>query len=169
MPRNETISEILEKRAREQGERPAYIFLSYGETGVAEERLTYAELDARARAVGASLQAAGAGGERVALLLPPGPDFIASFFGCLYAGAVAVPALPPRPRGADPRLQAICRDARPRVALTTADKLAALESAASEIPELAAALRMAPAMEGGTGWQRPDVGPEALAFLQYTS
>jgi len=169
MPRNETISEILEKRAREQGERPAYIFLSYGETGVAEEPLTYAELDSRARAIGASLQAAGAGGERVALLLPPGPDFIASFFGCLYAGAVAVPALPPRPRGADPRLQAICRDARPRVVLAAADKLTALEGAAAGIPELAAALRMAPATEGGTGWQRPDVGPEALAFLQYTS
>ncbi len=169
MPRNETIPEILETRATEQGERPAYVFLSYGETGVAEEPLTYAELDARARSIGASLQAAGAGGERVALLLPPGPDFIVSFFGCLYAGAVAVPALPPRPRGADPRLQAICRDARARVVLAAADKLTALESAAAGIPELAAALRMAPAPKGGTGWQRPDVGPEALAFLQYTS
>ncbi|HEX4959260.1 MAG TPA: amino acid adenylation domain-containing protein [Thermoanaerobaculia bacterium] len=172
MPRNETISEILEKRATEQGERPAYVFLSYSEAGVAEERLTYAELDERARAIGASLQAAGAGGERVVLLLSPGPDFVASFFGCLYAGAVAVPALPPRRRGADPRLSAICRDARPRVALTTAGQLPALESAAAEIPELAAALRMAPASQetpGAADWRRPDVRPESLAFLQYTS
>ncbi|HEV7506310.1 MAG TPA: amino acid adenylation domain-containing protein [Thermoanaerobaculia bacterium] len=169
MPQNEIISEILENRAAEQGERPAYVFLSYGETGVAEEPLTYAELDARARAIGASLQAAGADGERVALLLPPGPDFIASFFGCLYAGAVAVPALPPRPRGADPRLQAICRDARPRVVLAAADKLTALETAAAGIPELAAAHRMAPATERAADWRRPDVGPESLAFLQYTS
>jgi len=172
MSQNATISEILEKRATEEGERPAYAFLSYGETGVVEERLTYADLDARARAIGASLQAAGAGGERVALLFPPGPDFVVSFFGCLYAGAVAVPALPPRPRGADPRLGAICRDARPRVALTTAEKLPALERAAAEIPELAAALRMAPAPLGTPGaadWRRPDQGPEALAFLQYTS
>ena len=169
MSQNKTISGILENRARDQGDRPAYVFLSYGETGVVEERLTYAELDARARAIGASLQAAGAGGERVALLLPPGPDFIASFFGCLYAGAVAVPALPPRPRGADPRLRAICRDARPRVALTTAEKLPALESAAAEIPELAAAHRIAPVTEGRADWQRPDLGPEALAFLQYNS
>ncbi|MBW8873687.1 MAG: amino acid adenylation domain-containing protein [Acidobacteria bacterium] len=172
MSKNETISEILENRATEQGERPAYVFLSYGETGVVEERLTYAELDARARAIGASLQAAGAGGERVALLLPPGPDFIASFFGCLYAGAVAVPALPPRRRSVDPRLRAICRDARPRVALTTAGQLPALESAAAEIPELAAARRMAPApqeLTGAADWRRPDPRPEALAFLQYTS
>ncbi len=169
MSKNETISEILENRATEQGERPAYVFLSYGETGVVEERLTYGELDARARAIGASLQATGAGGERVALLLPPGPDFIASFFGCLYAGAVAVPALPPRRRGIDPRLRAICRDARPRVALTTAGQLLALESAAAEIPELSAARRMAPATEGAADWRRPDTSPEALAFLQYTS
>lgn len=164
-----TISEILERRATEQGERPAYVFLSYGEEGVAEERLTYAELDARARSIGASLSEAGAGGERVVLLFPPGPDFVASFFGCLYAGAVAVPALPPRRRGADPRLSAICRDARPRVALTSAGQLPVLEGAASQIPELAAALRMAPAMEGATDWRRPEVPPEALAFLQYTS
>ncbi|HKH48755.1 MAG TPA: amino acid adenylation domain-containing protein, partial [Thermoanaerobaculia bacterium] len=62
-----------------------------------------------------------------------------------------------------------CRDARPRVALTTAGLLPTLESAAAEIPELAAAHRMAPATEGAAGWRRPELGPEALAFLQYTS
>src|SRR4029077_2388163 len=162
MSQNETILEISENRAREQGERPAYVFLSYAETGVVEERLTYVELDTRARAIGASLQAAGAGGgERGALLLPPGPDFIASFFGCLYAGAVAVPALPPRPRGGDPRLRAICRDARPRGVLASPDQLPGPESAAAEIPELSAARRMAPATEGAADWRRPDVGSEA--------
>src|SRR4051794_41867044 len=114
MSKTTTISEILRSRAAEQGERPAYVFLSYGETGVAEERLTVSELDTRARAIAASLQSAGAGGERVALLLPPGPDFVVSFFGCLYAGAVAVPALPPRRRGGDPRLAAICPGCPPR-------------------------------------------------------
>src|SRR3954449_12476909 len=169
MSKTTTISEILRSRAAEQGERPAYVFLSYGETGVAEERLTGSELDPRARAIAASLQSAGAAGERVALLLPPGPDFVASFFGCLYAGAVAVPALPPRRRGGDPRLSAICRDCRPRVALAAADQLAVLERAAAEIPELAAAIRMAPATEGAEGWRRPELGPEAVAFLQDTS
>ncbi len=169
MSRTTTLCEILESRAAEPGERPAYVFLAYGEAGVAEERLTFADLDARGRAIGASLQAAGAGGERVVLLLPPGPEFVVSFFGCLYAGAVAVPALPPRRRGADPRLAAICRDARPRVALTTDAQLPALESAAAQIPELAAALRMAPAVDGGEDWRRPDLGPDSLAFLQYTS
>ena len=53
-------------------------------------------------------QAAGAAGERALLLYPPGLDFIAAFFGCLYAGVVAVPAYPPRlERGRMPRLRAI--------------------------------------------------------------
>ena len=63
MSKKTTISEILRSRAAERGERPAYVFLSYGETGVAEERLTVSELDTRARAIAASLQSAGAGGE----------------------------------------------------------------------------------------------------------
>jgi amino acid adenylation domain-containing protein/non-ribosomal peptide synthase protein (TIGR01720 family) len=166
--KTETISALLESRTATQGDDPAYIFLSYSETGIREERLTYAELDRRARAIGASLQEVGAGGERVVLLLPPGPEFVAAFFGCLYAGAVAVPALPPRRRG-DERLRAICRDSCPRVALATAGHLQGLESAAAEIPELAAAHRMSPAREGGADWQRPELGPDALAFLQYTS
>ena len=60
-------------------------------------------------------------GERALLLYPPGLEFVAAFFGCLYAGVVAVPAYPPRPRPARmPRLRAIARDARPRLVLTTA-------------------------------------------------
>ena len=167
-----TVSELLENRAAADGQRAAYVFLSYTDSGLVEEPLSYTTLDARARAIGAALQAAGAAGERVLLLFPPGPDFVASFFGCLYAGAVAVPSLPPRRRGADPRLQAICRDARPRVALASESHLAALESAAAEIPELAAAVRMAPpalGIAGAADWRRPVLGPDSLAFLQYTS
>ncbi|HJX27017.1 MAG TPA: AMP-binding protein, partial [Thermoanaerobaculia bacterium] len=161
-----TIPQTLSTRAAIEGDRLAYAFLAQGEI---EARLTYAELDARARALGGALQEAGAAGERVALLFPPGLDFIVAFFGCLYAGAVAVPALPPRRRGGDPRLQAIFRDARPRVALTSADRLESLESAAAGIPELRAALWMTPPAEGAADWREPEPDPEALAFLQYTS
>jgi long-subunit acyl-CoA synthetase (AMP-forming) len=55
------------------------------------------------------------------------------------------------------------------VALTGSSLLPALETAAAEIPELAAAHRMAPVTEGAADWRRPDLGAEALAFLQYTS
>ena len=56
------------------------------------ETLTYAGLETKARAVAATLTARGLAGERVLLLHPPGLEYIASFVGCLFARAVAVPA-----------------------------------------------------------------------------
>src|SRR5205807_1551124 len=93
-----------------------YTFLVDGEGE--EVFLSYGELDRRARAIAARLQAAGAAGERVLLLYPPGLDYIAAFFGCLYAGAVAVPAYPPRLNRNLSRLQAVVADARAKFALT---------------------------------------------------
>ena len=60
-------------------------------------------------------------GERALLLYPPGLDFVVGFFGCLYAGVVAVPAYPPRRNRNMHRIQAIAEDATARVALTIAD------------------------------------------------
>src|SRR5436305_10034692 len=79
----------------------AFTFL--GDGGEQTATLTYAELDGRARTIGALLQLV-ADGERVLLLLPPGLDLVAAFFGCLYAGAVAVPVFPPRSSRMLPRL-----------------------------------------------------------------
>jgi hypothetical protein len=42
-----------------------------------------------------SLAASAAPGERALLLHPQGHEFLVGFFGCLYAGIVAVPVFPP--------------------------------------------------------------------------
>ena len=88
-----TLASVLRSRAAEQGERTAFVFLADGEAE--GERLTYAGLDARARAIAAALRESLAPGDRALLLYPPGLEFIAAFFGCLYAGVIAVPAYPP--------------------------------------------------------------------------
>src|SRR5690349_17515686 len=119
-----TLVDLLRWRALHQSDRRAYTFLIDGETD--EVALTYWELDRQARAIGAMLQRVAAPGERALLLYPPGPEYIAAFFGCLYAGVIAVPAYPPNPARLDrtlPRLRAIASDARPRVALTTSSIL----------------------------------------------
>ena len=86
----------------------AFTFLADGESEGG--RLTYGELDRRAAAIAAALAASVAPGERALLLYPPGLDFIVAFFGCLYAGVVAVPAYPPRPNDrSQSRLRAIAR------------------------------------------------------------
>ncbi|HEX4959209.1 MAG TPA: amino acid adenylation domain-containing protein, partial [Thermoanaerobaculia bacterium] len=160
---------MLRARAEERAGQVAFTFLADGEGEAA--RLTYEGLDAQARAVATVLRETVRPGERALLLYPPGLDFIAAFFGCLYAGVVAVPAYPPRPHDrSQTRLRAIARDAEPRVALTTRPVLAAVAALLGVAPELAALRWIAtdglPA-DGEGDFSEPD--PHALAFLQYTS
>jgi O-succinylbenzoic acid--CoA ligase len=57
-----------------------------------ERALTYTQLSDAAIEAAAALQAQGVrGGERVALALPPGEDFVIALHGCMLAGAAAVP------------------------------------------------------------------------------
>ena len=57
-----------------------------------ERSLTYAELSEAAIAAAGGLDALGIReGERVALALPPGEEFVIALHGCLLAGIVAVP------------------------------------------------------------------------------
>src|SRR5215470_7543250 len=90
-----TLVELLRWRALRQPDQIGYKYLVDG--GPAEVELTYGELDKRARAISAMLKTAMAAGSRVLLLYPPGLDYIAAFFGCLYAEMIAVPAYPPDP------------------------------------------------------------------------
>jgi 8-amino-7-oxononanoate synthase/acyl carrier protein len=162
--------ELLRHRARHQGDSRGYLFLVDGESEEAE--LTYAELDRQARAIAAWLQSHGLEGERALLLFPAGFEFIAAFFGCLYAGVVAVPAYPPRMNRSLDRIHAIANDARAQVALTTAAVLERIQPLLKETPELERLTWLAtdappPGIENR--WQDPSAEGDTLAFLQYTS
>src|SRR5206468_155512 len=129
-------------RARLTPEARAYTFLLDGEA--AETHVSYGELDRQARAIAARLAmdsggAAEAAGERALLLYPAGLEYIAAFFGCLYAGVAAVPAYPPRANRRDERLLAILADARPRWILTAAAALPATRRALAALAEPGAA------------------------------
>src|SRR4030095_2736905 len=89
-----TFVHVLRSRALHQPERTSFTFLS--DRGSEEATLSYAELDRKARLIAANLQVLKASGERALLLFPPGLDYVCAFFGCMYAGVVAVPAYPPR-------------------------------------------------------------------------
>jgi long-chain acyl-CoA synthetase len=57
--------------------------------------VTYADLERRAAAAAGTLRARGVGaGDRVAVLLPNGVDFVAAYFGALRLGAIVVPLNP---------------------------------------------------------------------------
>jgi acyl-CoA synthetase (AMP-forming)/AMP-acid ligase II/acyl carrier protein len=115
-------------------------------------------------------------GERVILLFPPGLDFIAGLFGCLFAGAVAVPAYPPRPRGRQHALAAIVADARPALLLTVSSIASRAAALAEGEPALAGLRWLAvdePAADDEESWaprwSHPGADAGSLAFLQYTS
>ena len=145
--------EILARRASETPDLPVFTFLPDGETegGV----LTFQELHDRARAMASRL---GPPGGAALLVFDPGLDFITAFFGCLLAGVVAVPAPRPDPRRPErtlPRLRAIIADSKPGIVLATEDPQLGIPWAGER-----------PAVKG---WAAPEIDPDALAHLQYTS
>jgi len=162
--------DLLRHRAVHQGADRAFTYLVDGETE--EITLSYAELDRKAQAIGAWLQAQHLEGERALLLYPAGLDFIAAFFGCLYAGVVAVPAYPPRRNRSLARIQSIADDAEAKVALTTAQVRERVQLVLDQTPDLKKLAWLATdevSDEMSENWRTPDVHGDTMAFLQYTS
>ena len=165
-----TLAEVLRLRADLEPGRRAYVFLQDGEAEAG--LLTFGELDRQARAVAAALGRSCAPGDRALLLFQPGLEFVAAFFGCLYAGVAAVPAYPPRSPRMLPRLRGMLDDARPAVVLTTSQALPRLRAWFDADPGIAPSPWLAiDALEPGQAerWTDPGVAPDDLAFLQYTS
>jgi len=168
-----TIIDLLRERAASRPDVEAYRFLRDGE-GNPEIR-TWADVDRRARAIGNALRERGAAGSNVLMLYPPGMDFVDGYFGCLYAGAVPVPAYPPEPARLQrtlPRVQAIVADAGAKFALSTKPLLALAEMVFAFAPDLKALSWLATdtvGLDAGDSWTRPDVTVDSLAMLQYTS
>ena len=136
-----TLIDVLRARASEAPAQTAFTFLNDNELA-----WSYGELDRRSRAVAAHLQSSLEPGERVVLSYPPGLDFIAAFFGCLYAGMIAVPMPASHPRRSAERMAAVAADCRPALVLDPRVQIA----------DEAGEWESAPAADG-------------IAFLQYTS
>ena len=163
-----SLVDVLRHRARQQSDQRAYAFLQNAETE--HGALTFGSLDEHARAIAAELHRLGAAGERAFLLYPPGLEFIKAFFGCLYAGVVAIPV--PVVKRSLPRLQAVARDARASLLLTDSRTRPQLDEAGSELPEFRAMRWIATdevGAEASRGWQPTPVASDSLAYLQYTS
>jgi acyl-CoA synthetase (AMP-forming)/AMP-acid ligase II/acyl carrier protein len=165
-----TVIDLLRHRASHQPEQTGYTFLVDGETQTAS--LTYQTLDLQARSIAAHLQSLKAQGERALLLYPSGLEFIAAFFGCLYAGVTAVPAYPPQQNQTRHRLQSIVADAQATFALTTSALLADSQIQFADAPHLPDLhwittdnLQDSAALD----WAMPSLGEGEIALLQYTS
>jgi acyl transferase domain-containing protein/acyl-CoA synthetase (AMP-forming)/AMP-acid ligase II/pimeloyl-ACP methyl ester carboxylesterase len=162
-----TFVDLLRDRAQTHPDRTAFIYLQEGEAET--QRLTYAALDQQAQRIAAHLQERAAVGERVLLLYSPGLDFITAYFGCLYAGAIAVPAYPPRLNASLGRLQAIVEDSAAKLALTQSNLLNTVEGRLVTTAEATALDCLATDQLEPLIWQPYTPQSTDLAFLQYTS
>ncbi len=162
---------LLRARAVTHASQRLHTFLSEGETEA--DHLTYETLDHSARVIATDLQRMVGEGQRALLLYPPGLDFICAFFGCLYAGIVAIPApLPHRARlqRSLPRLQCLIDDSGTSLVLTDSAHLAELEALGSLSGLSIMAMDGSPQHEHEVGvWQEPCINDDTLAYLQYTS
>ena len=164
-----TVVSLLSMRAEQQPETIAYSFIS----DEGERSITYAELDRRAKAIGCVLAGRRLTGEPVLLLYPPGIDYLAAFFGCLYAGVIAVPAYPPaqaRLENSQCWLAAIARDAMPAAALMptlAGSPLTALSTAVPDLSQLR--VIVTDDLPEAPQWRPVAAVPESVALLQYTA
>jgi amino acid adenylation domain-containing protein/non-ribosomal peptide synthase protein (TIGR01720 family) len=166
-----SLAHALMRHADLRADEPALRFLDgHSADGVV---LTYGQLDARSRVIAAALMERAEAGDRALLLLPSGPDYVAAFFACLYAGVVAVPAYPPesmRPQHLE-RLLSIIEDAEPLLILTSAQLLPSLSATALECDVSMPGLLAVDELIEEPGQALRAQGPHAadIAFLQYTS
>jgi len=153
-------------------QQPQEVAYYYTDGEAEETSLTYEQFDRHARAIAARLVDLGMSGERALLLYPQGLEFITAWFGCLYAGVVAVPAYPPRRNRNMQRIQAISDDALAKIALTEHDIIDRTEDLLDEAPHLKQLKWLATDRipdSDGQGWTAPRIRPESVAMLQYTS
>ncbi|HEY2710733.1 MAG TPA: AMP-binding protein [Caulobacteraceae bacterium] len=91
--RSLTIAQTLQLRAARQGERVAFRELRNDLTE--RDRVTYGDLDRRARVLGQQLSRQVGRGARALIWSPGAIDYLIALFACFYSGVTAVSGVPP--------------------------------------------------------------------------
>ena len=159
---SQTLVDVLRRRAELTPDKRVFLFLERGQREGSS--YTFAELDRKARAIGSRLTDLGAKGKRVLLPHPPGLEFVAAFFGCLYAGAVAIPSCSSllSARQHD-RLRFLVKDAEVEFILA-----ASTESLGS-LPDNKWISLAVDEITEETDWLPPRSSRDDVAYIQYTS
>ncbi len=166
----QSLVQLIQSRAAQFANRVVFRFL--GDDNRDDVERSYQSLNERAMAIGAELQSIAAQGERAMLVFPPGLEFIEAFFGCLYAGIVAVPAAPPSRNRLTSSVEAVFQAAKPSLILSTS---AHHKVAQQTYPHLAGIFDRPwvavdhIADDRRQYWREPNVDNNDVAFLQYTS
>lgn len=168
-----TLIDLLEMQARDQPEKIACSFIRDIKRDTFDAETTYQQILDDARDVAGWLRSRSyRPGDRALLAFSPGLEFLGGFFGCLYAGLVAVPApLPERSRANTERLDGILGSAEPRVIITDDRALPDitdwLRERSGDHPPCVSIQHIASAEDHEH--QPAACSPDTLAVIQYTS
>ncbi|STX48385.1 acyl-CoA synthetase [Legionella hackeliae] len=110
-----TLIDLLDNRAKSTPDKIVYSFINND----IKEEITYSVLHERARTIAGMLKRRVRIGDRIILMYGPGIEFIVAYWGCLYAGAVAVPVIPPQNLALTEKLSKIISNAKPTLLLST--------------------------------------------------
>ncbi|MFK8101421.1 MAG: AMP-binding protein, partial [Saprospiraceae bacterium] len=165
----DNLLELLEFFSNKNPNRIAFNFLEDGE--LITNSISYQDLRNRARKIAIHLRKQNLKGERALLLYPSSLEFIVSFFACLYAGVIAVPAYPPRKNRLSGRIKSIVKSAGPKIVLTAKRTKINQENAKDYLGDIPVFITDdEKVLESIKGRLRlPKIEADTLAFLQYTS
>ncbi|MEN3277296.1 MAG: hypothetical protein V7631_3086 [Massilia sp.] len=163
----ELLTDRLRLHARTTPDRTVYTFLR--DDGKVDE-VTFSQLERRASNLARALAERAPAGSRALLLYPAGLEFIVVYLACLMAGIIAVPATIPHKSRASRRLKALLDDADPVLILTRLDCENAIKASLSLVDADHRACLTTDTLEpANPDAPLPQLAPEDLAFLQYTS
>lgn len=161
-----TIVDIFRKRVASNPNKVALTYVVDGEYDDVE--LTYADLDSKAREVAHGLHGIVVKGNRILLVFDHVVDFVHAFWGCLYAGLIAVPVSPPKSKRGRERLQAVVRDSGASLVLTS--RLSANRfQIQHDVDGVDWMYLEEIARNGSNSVLMPETLADDIAFLQYTS
>ncbi|MEM7342858.1 MAG: AMP-binding protein [Chloroflexota bacterium] len=155
-----TLIEMLAYRAKETPDNVAFTFV--------DQPCTYREMWAEINQFAAYLLAEGVlPGDRVVLTLPNSREFFAAFYGVQRVGAMAVPLFP----GFGPArvLSIVKACGAKRVVIPSATPAEQVDRLKKQAAIYRVTIDCVADSEGSTATAFPDVQPDDVAFLQYTS
>ncbi len=164
-----SLVDTLQIVSQKQPQKRIYTYLNDGENDAFH--ITWKEMDEYARCYGAYLQEKGLRGERVLLLYPQSYSFIIAFWGCLYAGAIAIPAYPPKINRSLLRLKNIIDDSYAKLVITTNEIFPRIEKSFTKESWMNDITwdTHERIMEKNLIYRDYKPGIDDIAFLQYTS
>lgn len=178
IPDRTTLVDFVEENVSTARKDPAqdgliYRYMDYSRSRDGEvQELLWSRFGDRLYAIAARLQQVAKPGDRVAILAPQGLDYIVSFFAAIHAGLIAVPLFDPDEPGHHDRLHAVLGDCAPSVILTSTESAAGVRTLFRELPARQRPRTVAVDAipdELGSGWTRPELTADDIAYLQYTS